>query len=346
MLTLCGDVVNTINRLGFLDVPSGMSVPEDDWQRLLQTTVTMARFDERLAHVPASVREGWSRRALVHEAVASLRLDGVYVTTEDLFMVTADSLDRAGDQNLIKAVRIHQMLEALLRRNPNNLFKADRLIALSRLRTRTGLSLDSRLPAWLRESIAHPEELKPTLQDALDPDAVANWRRLPALVGCASVLARWHNSGAADRINGASGRALAMAWAYRAGLTSGYHCLPAIGFLSNAADYRPDLEGRWQGLFLQAATRASEWSVKLLSHLTAVHRRIREYAPAEKSTSRMMALVEMLVSRPVVSPRSAARELKVTTHGARAMLKDLEGRGLVREMTGRGSYRLYTATAF
>jgi hypothetical protein len=221
LLTLCGDVVNTINRLGFLDVPSGMSVPEDDWQRLLQTTVTMARFDERLAHVPASVREGWSRRALVHEAVASLRLDGVYVTAEDLFMVTADSLDRAGDQNLIKAVRIHQMLEALLRRNPNNLFKADRLIALSRLRTRTGLSLDSRLPAWLRESIAHPEELKPTLQDALDPDAVANWRRLPALVGCARVLARWHNSGAAARINGASGRALAMAWAYRVGLTAG-----------------------------------------------------------------------------------------------------------------------------
>lgn len=60
----------------------------------------------------------------------------------------------------------------------------------------------------------------------------------------------------------------------------------------------------------------------------------------------MAALVDLLISRPLVSAKDAAQALDVTPHAGRAMLLELEKRGLVREATGRGSFRVYAATAF
>ena len=239
------------------------------------------------------------------------------------------------------------MLQTLMRRNPKNLFQARHLMALARLRLRTGpAATESGLPPWLRERLQEPETTRAAIEDALDPCAVKQWRHLPALAGCAGVIARWHDSGAAATIGGAGGRALAMAWAPRARLNSGYWLLPSIGFLGRAYDYRPDLSSGWTVRFLEACREAASWGLKLEGHLRATHRRLHEAAPCERSSSRMRDLVDLVISRPLVSAKEVGLALTVTPHSGRAMLSQLEQHGLVREATGRASFRVYAATAF
>jgi predicted transcriptional regulator len=65
-----------------------------------------------------------------------------------------------------------------------------------------------------------------------------------------------------------------------------------------------------------------------------------------EQTPRMMPLADLLISRPAVSAKTVAQCLGLTPHGARAMLLELEELALIREMSGRKSYRIFTATAF
>jgi hypothetical protein len=335
-----------ISALRLTDVSQEKPVAPKDWPPLLKASLALARLDERLSSAPSPVLDGWTRRALIHEATASLRLDGFYVSPQDLMLALHDSLDRAGDPDLGRAIGIHQMLQALMRRNSRNLFQPRRLMALARLRLRSGpADSHSQMPYWLRERMPDPETTRAAVEDALDPAAVVGWTPLPALAGCAAVIARWHDSGAAASIGGAGGRALAMAWAQRAGLCSGYRLMPSIGFLGRAYDYRPDTSG-WTARFLEACTESAAWGVKLEGHLKGTYRRLHEAAPGERSSSRMTSLVDLLISRPLVSAKDAAQALGVTPHAGRAMLGELEMRGLVREATGRGSFRVYAATAF
>jgi hypothetical protein len=326
---------------------SGASLAPQDWALLLQASVALVRLDERINRTPQPVKSGWLSRALIHEATASLRLEGCYVRPQDLMLSVCASLDRPGDPDLGRAVNTHQMLLSLARRNPKDLFQPRRLIALTRLRLRGGSNAsDPRLPVWLLERMQNAEASRTALEDAFAPHAVAAWQRQPALAACAGVLSRWHNSGAASCVGGTSGRALAMAWAFRAGLVSGYWLMPSIGFLGRAADYRPDHEAAWTGLFLQAVIESAGWGLKLESHLRGTHRRLLETAPRERRSSRMIPLADLLISRPAVSAKYVAQCLGLTQHGGRAMLLGLERQGLIREMSGRDSYRIFTATAF
>jgi hypothetical protein len=98
-----------------------------------------------------------------------------------------------------------------------------------------------------------------------------------------------------------------MAWAFRAGLVSGYWLMPSIGFLGRAAEYRPDNEAGWTGLFLRAVIEAAEWGLKLESHLRATHHRLLEMAARARTNSRMMPLADLLISRPAVSAKTVAQ---------------------------------------
>ena len=183
------------------------------------------------------------------------------------------------------------------------------------------------------------------LEDALPPSVVSTWESLPPVNAAAEIIANWHKSRAADCIGAAAGRALAMAWLYRAGLTSSYSFLPSVGFLGAASEYRPDFAVSWPEKFLKACSRAAEWGFKLHTHLTLAHRRLRDAAPQRRSTSHMAALIDFLISAPAVSASAVSRSLDIKPYAARTMLHALEDRGLVREMTGRGSFRLYSAAS-
>jgi hypothetical protein len=237
------------------------------------------------------------------------------------------------------------MLSTLIRRNPRHLFNARRVLALSRLRLQSRVVDHPDLPDWLQSRMRTPEDMRDALEDALQPSILSAWETLSPVHAAADIIATWHRSRAADCIGAAAGRALAMAWLYRAGLTSSYYLLPSIGFLGAASDYRPDLRASWPELFLKACGRAAEWGFKLHSHLTLAHRRLHEAAPQRRSTSHMAALIDLLISTPALSATAASRNLGITPHGARAMLDALEDRRLVHEVTERGSFRLYAAAS-
>src|SRR5262245_8849038 len=103
-----------------LDTPglaTGMGIVARDWPMLIRASVALVRLDERVAMAAEPVKAGWFSRALYHEATASLRLEGSYVTPQDLMLVQKGGLDRAGDQALARANGIHSMLLAMTRRN-------------------------------------------------------------------------------------------------------------------------------------------------------------------------------------------------------------------------------------
>jgi hypothetical protein len=300
------------------------------------------RLDERLVTAPEPVRAGWMNRALVYEASASLRLDGAYVSAHDLVLRLNNTLERATDEDIRRVTEIHAML---MRRNPRHLFNPLRIIALTRLRLQSRVVDHPDLPDWLQNRVHTPEEMHEALEDALQPSSVSAWERLPPLQAAAEIIATWHRSRAADRIGAAAGRALAMAWLYRAGLISSYCFLPSIGFLGAASEYRPDLPVSWPEFFTKACCRAAEWGFKLHRHLALAHSRLNEAAPRSRSTSHMAALIDLLIRTPAVSALAASRSLRITPHAARAMLTALEDRRLVREVTGRGSFRLYAVAS-
>jgi hypothetical protein len=305
----------------------------------------LARLDERLAIAPEPVRAGWMQRALVYEACASLRLDGSYVSAHDLVLRLNNTLNRPPDQDVGRARDIHAMLSTLIRRNPQHLFKPRRVLALTRLRLQSRAVDHPDLPDWLQNRIHTPDQMSEALEDALQPSSVSSWESLPPVNAAAEIIATWHKGRARECIGGAAGRALAMAWLYRTGLTSFYYLLPSIGFLGAASEYRPDLVVSWPEKFLKACGRAAEWGFRLHTHLSLAHRRLHDAAPRRRSTSHMSALIDLLVSTPAMSASAVSRSLDIKPYAARTMLQALEERGLVREMTGRGSFRLYVAAS-
>jgi hypothetical protein len=299
------------------------------------------RLDERLAAAPQAVRAGWMERALVYEASASSRLDGAYVSVHDLVLRLNNTLDRATDQDIGRTTDIHTMLSTLVRRSPRHFFNPLRLMALTRLRLQSRVVDHPEWPDWLQNRMRTPEEMREALEDALQPSTVAAWETLPPVQAAAEIIATWHRSRAADCIGAAAGRALAMAWLYRSGLITSYCLLPAIGFLGAASEYRPDLAVSWPELFTKACGRAAEWGIRMHAYLTLAHRRLNEVTTQRRSISHMPVLIDLLMTAPAISAGAASRKLGITPHAARAMLHALEDRSLIREVTGRGSFRLY-----
>jgi hypothetical protein len=56
-----------------------------------------------------------------------------------------------------------------------------------------------------------------------------------------------------------------------------------------------------------------------------------------RSTSSLPGMIDLILSRPMVSTALIAKELKVTQRGALNLIAELG----VREMTGRGRYRAW-----
>ena len=325
--------------------PGHGSVSQQNSRLALDASVALTRLDERLAASPAPVRAGWIARGLIYEAAASLRLDGQYVSAHDLLLLLNNALNRTPDQDTGRAVNIHSMLSTLSRRKARHLFSPRKVMALAQLRLRDN-SGQPVLPAWLESRRQSPEVIRAALEDALHPRSVASWKKLPPVEASSQIIRHWRDVGAAECIGAAHGRALAMAWLPRTGMMSGYYLLPSVGFLGHAHEYRPDLDRQWEESFFKACLRSAEWGFKLHGHLSAAHRRLHEATLAQRPTSHLPAMVDLLVATPVLSASQAGAALRITFHSARALLLALEKRGLIHEVTGRPSFRFYTPTPF
>lgn len=91
---------------------------------------------------------------------------------------------------------------------------------------------------------------------------------------------------------------------------------------------------RWSA-FLEAMTATADLGLKELDRLllakTQMEMRIRD----RRSNSSLPALIELVLSRPIVSAGLVAQHVGVTSRGALNLVRELG----IREMTGRGRYR-------
>jgi hypothetical protein len=311
-----------------------------DAPALAAASAALARLDDRLAGSAPAMVEGWRTRAFIHEAAASARLNGDFADADELRLADAGALDRPPDPELGQALLVLQMIRSAGRRHPRQMFTPLRLISLTRLRLNRS-DPDHRLPVWLQDRLSEPGEIRTSLGKALDRVAVERWKTEAPLIAAADIIHRWHDARAAERVGAAAGRVLASAWPARSGATNGLALMPSVGFLGHASEYRPDRGRRWTGAFLRASLRSAEWGLRLHTDLVLVRRRLLESAGGRRATSRLPALIDRLVAVPSLSAAQAAVTLGMTDRASRSLLEDLHAGGMIREVSGRGSFRVY-----
>jgi hypothetical protein len=89
--------------------------------------------------------------------------------------------------------------------------------------------------------------------------------------------------------------------------------------------------------FLEAAQASALASLKEIDRLALARVQMERKLKDRRSTSSLPGMIDLILSRPMVSTALIAKELKVTPRGALNLIAELG----VREMTGRGRYRAW-----
>ncbi len=180
---------------------------------------------------------------------------------------------------------------------------------------------DERLEEW-HAVVRQAENLPPVLQAVVALDA---WNALSVLQH-----APW------------LGRLLAASILRRAGLTTAAHLAAFnFGLKTIPVDRRRhrDLEMRLLSM-LAGIIAAAELGLKEHDRLALARKMMERKLTGRRTSSKLPELIELVMSRPVVSAGMIAKELAVTP---RAALRIVEELGL-REMTGRGRFRAWGVT--
>ncbi len=120
------------------------------------------------------------------------------------------------------------------------------------------------------------------------------------------------------------------------------HHLMAIGIGGRRSRYRDDgrlpFEQRALG-FLDWVQLAAEAGQKELQRLALAEKVLRQVARHNHVDSRLPALIDLVLSRPLINSEIAMRELKITDTGFRRMRKALGT--TVKELSGRRRYQVW-----
>ena len=176
---------------------------------------------------------------------------------------------------------------------------------------------DERMNEW-RAIVAETRSLPPTLATAI---AAEGWTAIEPLQH-----SHW------------LGRLLAGALMRARGKT-GWHlpCLHAGMKAIPSERRRPrDSAGRL-AVQLEAITAAAETGLKDHDRWTTARMLLARKLDGRRSTSRMPALLDYALTRPIISAGMIAEELRITPRAA----QDLVGELGLREVTGRGRYRAW-----
>ena len=127
---------------------------------------------------------------------------------------------------------------------------------------------------------------------------------------------------------------------------------PAVGFAardalpglrSDAAD-RVAGRGRpvtWPLAFLHLVAESARMGLRELDRLEAAAEQGRGVVAGGDKRSRLPDALDALLRTPALTPKALAARLKVAPQTGTALLRALQGRGVVREVTGRGSFRAF-----
>ena len=94
-------------------------------------------------------------------------------------------------------------------------------------------------------------------------------------------------------------------------------------------------------VFLYLAAEAARAGMRVLTELRAAESAGLGFAAQEDKRSRLPAAVALLVRQPALTAPALARRLEITPQAALRLLGRLEREGVVKEVTGRGSFRAF-----
>lgn len=89
--------------------------------------------------------------------------------------------------------------------------------------------------------------------------------------------------------------------------------------------------------FLEAMTAAAELGMKEIVRLSQAREQMERHLRGRRSSSNLPAVIELLLSRPILSAPMIAKSAKVTPRAALNLVAEIG----VREITGRGRYRAW-----
>ena len=297
---------------------------------LAQLAMRLGALDERLRRAP----KGWCHRLALIEASALSWLGTERISIERLSLWQALRLGGVQNDN-----------QALARAG----WAARRLSCGSILRITSADDISDFLGRWDVATGRQSPELGCVYGDEMLSDQLTNWceamqraRGLHPICRAAFGLHLWAVVGLSDRTLGADIEAAVLAARLAVtDLPGEARFLPLVGggVLGLAKGGSP--EQRLQK-FIKNAESAT---LAALRHLEALERwqARAEDALAHKSGQTPKQLITILASWPMVSAPMAEAEIGASRAAVQRNLNELTQMGLIREVTGQGRYRSWTA---
>jgi len=178
-----------------------------------------------------------------------------------------------------------------------------------------------------------------------EEDRLAEWREvlrqsenLPSVLRAVLLLDAWNSLDVLERMPWL-GRLLAASSLSEAGLTSAGHLATVnLGLKLIERNKRTSkcLEARLTAL-LSALTAAAEFGLKEHDKLVLARQTLEHRLKGRRKSSKLPALVDLVLSRPMVSAGMIAKEIGVTPQAALRLVEELN----LRELTGRGRFRVW-----
>jgi hypothetical protein len=107
-----------------------------------------------------------------------------------------------------------------------------------------------------------------------------------------------------------------------------------------AARLAPD-GASWPLVFLHLIAGSARAGSRIVPELRAAEAAGLAFAAGEDKRSRLPATVDLLLRQPALTAPALARRLDITPQAALRLFARLEQAGLVREVTGRDSFRAF-----
>lgn len=217
---------------------------------------------------------------------------------------------------------------------------------LDALLARSAATLNAITVGTTLAPMTHREEAHPMVNDPDwdEEERLKEWRdvhartgEFPAILRTAILLDAWNIIEVLQR-SPWLGRLLAAAFLREGAVTPDH--LPALSTgLRAIARERRHARNQTQRLLalLDSFYEAAQASLKEHDRLSHARERMMRKLAGRRSSSRLPELVELVVSRPVVSAAMIVKELGTTPQGAIGLANQLE----LREVTGRGRFRAW-----
>ena len=97
----------------------------------------------------------------------------------------------------------------------------------------------------------------------------------------------------------------------------------------------------WPLAFLHLVADSARMGLRELDRLTTATAQGRALAAGLDRRSRLPDAIDALLRTPALTPNALARKLRLAPQTATALLRELERKGIVREVTGRGRFRAF-----